>query len=65
MMPRLRWLASCKSRGRAGLSFAPGRGAPRQLPDLPRKQRETRVIQDHAPAIFIAGYPGHQGDDER
>jgi aspartate--ammonia ligase len=24
-------------------------------PDLPRKQRETRVIQDHAPAIFIIG----------
>ncbi len=24
-------------------------------PDLPRKERETRVIQDHAPAIFIIG----------
>jgi aspartate--ammonia ligase len=24
-------------------------------PELPRKQRETRVIQDHAPAIFIIG----------
>ncbi len=24
-------------------------------PDLPRKERETRVIQDHAPAIFIVG----------
>lgn len=24
-------------------------------PDLPRKERESRVIQDHAPAIFIIG----------
>mgnify|MGYP001075997784 CR=1 FL=1 len=24
-------------------------------PDLPRKERETRVIQDHAPAVFIIG----------
>jgi len=24
-------------------------------PDLPRKERETRVIQEHAPAIFIIG----------
>jgi aspartate--ammonia ligase len=24
-------------------------------PDLPRKERETRIIQDHAPAIFIIG----------
>ena len=28
-------------------------------PDLPRKQRETRLLQDHAPAVFIIGigYP--------
>ncbi len=24
-------------------------------PDLPRKQRETRVLQEHSPAIFITG----------
>ena len=24
-------------------------------PDLPRKQRETRILQEHAPAIFIIG----------
>ncbi len=24
-------------------------------PDLPRKQRETRILQEHAPAVFIIG----------
>ena len=26
-----------------------------RYPDLPRKQRETRILQDYAPAIFIIG----------
>ena len=37
-----------------GAELHPRRGSPARYPDLPRKQRETAILQEH-PAVFIYG----------